>query len=72
MWRYADLPALFNAGTDGIGIRVTTEGELHAALQTAAAEQDKLVLIELCVQKLDCSEGLRRLGATMRAPMPCR
>ncbi|MDK9717011.1 MAG: thiamine pyrophosphate-binding protein [Trichlorobacter sp.] len=70
MWQYAGLPELFNAGADGIGIRVTTEGGLHAALQTAAAEQDKLVLIELCVQKLDCSEGLRRLGATMRAPMP--
>ncbi len=66
MWRYAALPELFNAGSGGLGIRVTTEGELHAALQTAAAAPDKLVLIEMCVQKLDCSAGLRRLGATMR------
>lgn len=72
MWRYAGLPELFNAGADGIGLRVTTEAELYAALQTAAAAPDKLVLIEICVQKLDCSEGLRRLGATMRAPVPCK
>jgi TPP-dependent 2-oxoacid decarboxylase len=66
MWRYAGLPAVFSTGDQGIGLRVTTEGELQRALTTAAQNQDKLVLIEICLEKLDCCEGLKRLGATFR------
>jgi len=66
MWNYADLPAALGGGTHAVGIRVTTEGELERALTTAAAEQDKLFLIELCLSKLDCSAGLKRLGDAFR------
>jgi indolepyruvate decarboxylase len=66
MWRYASLPAAFNAGNQGIGLRVTTEGELQRALTTAGQNPDKLVLIEICLDQMDCSEGLKRLGATFR------
>lgn len=66
MWRYAGLPGVFNGGDQGIGLRVTTEGELQRALTTAAASPDKLLLIEICLDKMDCSEGLKRLGATFR------
>ena len=66
MWRYAGLPELFSGGDRGIGLRVGSEDELHHALKTAAANQDKLVLIEICLDTLDCSEGLKRLGATFR------
>ena len=66
MWRYADIPAVFSTEDKGIGLCVRTEGELHRALTTAEKNPDKLVLIEIRVAKLDCSEGLRRLGATFR------
>lgn len=66
MWRYAGLPAVFSTDDQGIGLQVTTEGELQRALATAAQNPDKLVLIEICLDKLDCCEGLQRLGATFR------
>jgi len=66
MWRYAGLPAIFSTGDQGIGLRVTTEGELQRALTTAGQNPDKLVLIEICLDQMDCSEGLKRLGATFR------
>ncbi len=66
MWRYADIPAVFATEEKGIGLRVRTEGELHDALLTAERNPDRLVLIEICVGKLDCSEGLQRLGASFR------
>ena len=66
MWNYADLPAAFNGGTYAVGLRVTTEGELERALTSAAAEHDKLFLIELCLPDRDCSVGLKRLGESFR------
>ena len=66
MWRYA----VHSGGVQhrGQGDRPVRphEGELHRALTTAEKNPDKLVLIEIRVAKLDCSEGLRRLGATFR------
>ncbi len=66
MWNYADLPAALGGGAHAVGLRVTTEGELERALASAAAEQDKLFLIELCLPGRDCSVGLKRLGDTFR------
>jgi len=66
MWRYAGIPAVFSTEDKGIGLRVCTEGELHRALATAEQNPDKLVLIEIRVPKLDCSEGLQRLGDSFR------
>jgi len=66
-WQYSQLPATFGGGDAALGIRVTTEGKLEQALATAAANRDKLVLIDLVLDKLDCSPGLARLGASFRA-----
>ena len=66
MWNYADLPAALSGGAHAVGIRVTTEGELEHALTSAATEQDKLFLIELCLPDRDCSVGLKRLGDSFR------
>lgn len=65
-WNYADLPSAFGGGAHAIGIRVTTEGELEDALTSAAAEQGKLFLIDLCLPDRDCSVGLKRLGDSFR------
>ena len=63
-WRYAELPHVFGPGA--LTFRATTEGELDAALEAAAAAPDRLVLVEACVGR-DASEGLKRLGAQYRA-----
>ena len=63
MWNYARLPEVFGGNKDvAVGIRVTTEGELQRALETAGLTQDRLVFIELCLPDRDCSEGLSNLG----------
>lgn len=66
MWRYAGLPELFNGSSAGRGVVVETEDQLQQALQRAKAQPDMLMLIECRLDKLDASEGLKRLGATMR------
>ncbi len=60
-WRYAELPHVF--GTGALSFRVTTEGELDAALAAALANPDHLVFIEACVGR-DASDALKRIGAT--------
>lgn len=65
-WNYADLPSALGGGAHAVGIRVTTEGELEHALTSAATEQDKLFLIDLCLPDRDCSVGLKRLGDSFR------
>lgn len=66
MWDYAGLPAAFGGSDRAKGIRVTTEGELEAALTLATAEPAKLFLIEVVLAGRDCSAGLSRLGATFQ------
>jgi TPP-dependent 2-oxoacid decarboxylase len=66
MWRYADLPAALGGEGHALGIRASTEDELEAAMQTAAREKDKVVLIEAFLPLRDCSEGLDRLGRSFR------
>jgi pyruvate decarboxylase len=62
-WRYADLVDVFNAGDgNGWGCRVTTEGELDAAVAKALGH-DGLSLIEVVVDRDDCSERLLQWGA---------
>lgn len=63
-WSYHALPAVF--ARDAVGLRATTEGELERALESAAAHPDRLVLVEACVDRLDASDALRRLGAGLR------
>ncbi|MDD3581786.1 MAG: thiamine pyrophosphate-binding protein [Desulfobacca sp.] len=59
MWQYHRLTEVFNGGW---GCQVTTEGELEDALQKAQAEPDTLAFIEVRLDRLDCSEGILRLG----------
>lgn len=62
-WRYAQLVDVFNADEgNGWGCRVTTEGELDAAVQKATSH-DGLSLIEVVVDRDDCSERLLEWGA---------
>ena len=66
-WRYSRLPALFDPdGVASLGVRVTTEEELVAALATAKAQKDNVHVIEAWLPNRDCSTGLRQLGQTFR------
>lgn len=60
-WRYARLPELF--GSDGIGIRVSTEDELEEGLAEAARRRDRLVLLDVVMDRLDCPDVLHRIGS---------
>jgi indolepyruvate decarboxylase len=66
MWRYAEMPGVFDDGSFAIGIRVTTEEEMEQAMKIAEKERNKLVLIEACLPYRDCSTGLERLGNAFR------
>jgi TPP-dependent 2-oxoacid decarboxylase len=45
---------------------VKTEGELEEALKKANAEPDSLALVEVRLDKFDCSEALKKLGKALR------
>lgn len=74
-WNYADLAKVFNAGDgNGWGCRVTTEGEAEEALQKAL-NHDGLSLIEVVIDRDDCSKDLLEWGARVaannsRPPLP--
>jgi len=57
-WNYTKLIDMFGVG---IGKKVTTNGELEAALKEAVAT-DKLYLIEVVLPRNDCSPSLKRVG----------
>ncbi|MFZ5449955.1 MAG: alpha-keto acid decarboxylase family protein [Thermodesulfobacteriota bacterium] len=59
MWDYYRLTEVFRGGW---GCQVTTEGELEEALHKAQTEPDTLAFIEVRLDRLDCSEGILRLG----------
>jgi len=62
-WDYAGLLSVFNAGDgNGMGCRVTTEGELDAAIDKALAH-DGPSLIEVAIDRDDCSRNLLSWGA---------
>lgn len=48
----------------GLGLEIRTEGELEAALETAATA-DGLVFIEVHTERMDCPESLRSAGRAM-------
>ncbi len=66
-WNYADLVGVFNAADGkGWGCRVATEGELADAIQQAQGH-DGLSLIEVVLDKDDCSRDLLEWGARVAA-----
>ena len=67
MWQYSRLAEVFQTDEDAaIGRVARTEDELQEALQTAADNPDRLVLIEAQVPRADCTEVLARVGQSIR------
>ena len=62
-WKYHELPAVFG---DAYGVAVRTEGELEDALRAASEITDRLVLIEIIVDRHDTTDATRRIGAGSR------
>lgn len=61
-WDYAALMQVFNAGDgNGWGVRVSTEGELAEAIATAN-DHDGPALIEVLIDRDDCSKNLLEWG----------
>ena len=66
-WNYADLVQVFNSvGGKGWGCQVTTEGEAEDAIKQALSH-DGLSLIEVVLDKDDCSKDLLEWGARVAA-----
>ncbi len=59
-WQYSALPAIF--GENVYAVKVTTEGELAAALEASKQHADQLCFIEVMMKPDDCPESLRKLG----------
>jgi alpha-keto-acid decarboxylase len=70
-WDWAGLPALFSPGTACNSFRVTTNGELAAALACASSDADRLTLVQVVVPRLDTPPLLADLArAAARANTP--
>lgn len=63
-WKYHQLPHVFGKGWS---CEVKTEGELEEALEKAKYNQNCVSFIEIHLDRLDCSVGVKRLGKTMRS-----
>lgn len=63
-WKYHQLPKVF--GDNCLCYDVWTEGDFETALNDAKANNDKVVFIEVHIQNLDCSEGLKQLGENLK------
>lgn len=58
-WNYHKLPEVFGGSA---GEKVRTEGELEKSLELAEKETDRLVFIEVILDKMDYSHNLQKLG----------
>jgi indolepyruvate decarboxylase len=58
MWKYHRLPDVFGGGH---GYEVRTEGDLEDALRKIETDPDALTLIEVHLDRLDCSQSLKNL-----------
>ena len=59
-WKYHQLPQVF--GSRGLSCQARTEGELEQALEKAKYHDNGLSFIEIHLDRLDCSVGVKRLG----------
>jgi len=67
-WDYAGIVDVFNAGEgNGWSCRVTTEGELQEAIKTALAHKGGPSLIEVILDRDDCSKELLEWGSRVSA-----
>ncbi len=61
-WKYHQLPAVFGQSWS---CEVLTEGELEKALEQAKLNHHCLSFIEIHLDRLDCSVGVKRLGKSL-------
>ena len=61
-WKYHQLPQVFG---DSWSCQARTEGELQQALEKAKSNVDIVSLIEIHLDRLDCSLGVKRLGKAL-------
>jgi len=61
-WDYAKIPAVLGAG---LGIKVTTEIEMEAALAAALANTGSFTIIQVMLERGDHSPALQRLTRTL-------
>lgn len=61
-WKYHQLPQIFG---NSWSCEAKTEGELEQALEKAKYNQDCLSFIEIHLDRLDCSVGVKRLGKSL-------
>ena len=57
-WQYCKLPDIFG----GYGTQVRTEGQLEETLAWAKKNPQSFILIEVILDKWDCSANLKKLG----------
>jgi TPP-dependent 2-oxoacid decarboxylase len=62
-WKYHQLPEIFG---DSWSCDVKTEEELEQALEKAKIQSDRLCFIEIHLDRLDCSLGVKRLGKALK------
>jgi len=61
-WNFANIPSVLGAG---LGIKVTTEIEMAAALEKAKANRESYTLIQVALDRNDHSPALSRLTARL-------
>ena len=61
-WKYHQLPQVFG---NSWSCEVCTEGELEEALEKAKYNENSLSFIEVHLDRLDCSLGVKRLGKAL-------
>ncbi len=66
-WDYTKLVEVFKKG---IGLLVETEEDLEKALKTAKDTPDELIIIQIKLDKNDCSDHLKKLGEEYKKKSP--
>lgn len=61
MWRYSELPNVFGGGWGAV---VKTEGDLEEALLKVECRKNEFALIEVRLDKFDCSDAIRMYAAS--------
>ena len=61
-WRYHKLPAVFG---EAASFEVHTEGDLETTLAALRKTRDRLCLVEVHLDRQDCSKALKRLGRAL-------
>ena len=62
-WQYHELPSIFG-GKSGRVVR--TESDLESAMVDALAKPGELALIEIIVDRTDCTDAVKRIATAVR------